>query len=325
MKILNIFKSSKETGLKSLQQQLKNAQALASKEIEKSQKQLSKGLHKSERVLKKRSRQIQNQSKQWLEQITPQQFSPKPVTGSKIKSTVGILGLILGVAALAGLGLVASNRLRNRQAAKKSDLRPYPGLNLEKFSGQWYEIARFQNTAKGKVAGMKVDYSLKANHDLEVTYTYYKDSLEGQAKTSSHTLKVPDSNQNARLIKKQGLKEINYWILEVGDNYSYAVIATPAKDHLWILSRKPQMSESVYEKLVTQLELQGFATDKLVEVPQAEGQSLPLHIHLQDLKNKKDAYYKAGAEHEQHHGPDGNGHIGPDAKKKMKQQNRKIE
>ena len=111
----------------------------------------------------------------------------------------------------------------------------------------------------------------------------------------------------------------------MGDNYSYAVIATPSKDHLWILSRKPQISDSIYQKLLTRLELQGFDIGRLVQVPQAEGESLPLHVHLQDLQNKKDAYYKAGSEHEQHHGPNGNGHSRLDAKQKMKQQNRKID
>lgn len=321
MKVLNLFKK-KTPGLKSLQKQFKHAQEVASKEIEKSQKQLSKGLHKSERVLKNRSRRLQAQSKEWLAQITPQQFSPQPVKRSSTKYVLGMLGTVLGLIAVGGVSVVAANRLRNRQAVKKTDLRPYPGLNLEKFSGQWYEIARFENSKKGKVAGMKVDYSLKSNQDLEVTYTYYKEHLEGQAKTSSHTLKVPDSNQNARLVKKQGLTETNYWILEVGDQYNYAVIATPAKDHLWILSRKPQMNDELYDKLIAQLELQGFATDKLHKVPQAEGESLPLHVHLQDLQNKKEAYFK-GPEHEQNHGPNGNHRF--DSKQRMKQQNRKID
>ena len=54
-----------------------------------------------------------------------------------------------------------------------------------------------------------------------------------------------------------------YWIIDLADDYSYAVVSHPNKKYLWILSRTPQMDAQVYEQILLRLKSKGFDLDKI--------------------------------------------------------------
>ena len=57
----------------------------------------------------------------------------------------------------------------------------------------------------------------------------------------------------------------DYWIVDLADDYTYAAVATPDSQYLWLLARQPQLEESVYQQLVKRVAKQGFAVEKLVK------------------------------------------------------------
>ncbi len=63
----------------------------------------------------------------------------------------------------------------------------------------------------------------------------------------------------------------DYWIIQLGENYEYAVVGSPKKNYLWILYRKPVMDEALYKKILAKLVGQGYDINKLIkDVPQVK-------------------------------------------------------
>jgi len=60
----------------------------------------------------------------------------------------------------------------------------------------------------------------------------------------------------------------DYWVIDLGENYEYAVIGHPGRKYLWILSRTPEMDENVYNEILDRLEKQDYDTTKLFTSPQ---------------------------------------------------------
>ena len=61
----------------------------------------------------------------------------------------------------------------------------------------------------------------------------------------------------------------DYWIIDLGDDYQYAVVGHLGRDYLWILSRTPTMTEPIYQSIVTRLQNQGYETARLVSTLQS--------------------------------------------------------
>jgi apolipoprotein D and lipocalin family protein len=60
----------------------------------------------------------------------------------------------------------------------------------------------------------------------------------------------------------------DYWIIDLSDDYAYAVVGHPGRDYLWILARNPTMAEATYQSIVTRLQAQGYETSRLVRTLQ---------------------------------------------------------
>jgi apolipoprotein D and lipocalin family protein len=173
----------------------------------------------------------------------------------------------LGVLSFAGAGLVLANRLKLRQELKKSDLQSMIGLNLEKFVGSWYEIAKFPHRGNTRKVGVMVNYEMIDPLTIKENYIYQEGDFDSKIIEQSNTLHLVDPANPARMQKERtGPLAMNYWVLEVGFDYDYAVIGTPDRQHLWILSRTHQLSPDKYDALMHRLKAQGFAVQDLIRV-----------------------------------------------------------
>ena len=63
----------------------------------------------------------------------------------------------------------------------------------------------------------------------------------------------------------------DYWIVDLSDDYSYAVVGHPGRDYCWILSRNPTMAEATNRSIVARLHVQGYETSRLVRTLQVAG------------------------------------------------------
>ena len=94
---------------------------------------------------------------------------------------------------------------------------------------------------------------------------------EGKTKISTAKAFVEDGSGNAKL-KVQFFWPLKgkYWIIDLAKDYSYAVVGHPNHNYLWILSRTPEIDDTLYEKLLEGIAEKGFDIGKLEKTIQSE-------------------------------------------------------
>lgn len=139
-------------------------------------------------------------------------------------------------------------------------------FNADRYLGKWYEIARFDYRFEKNMDNVTATYSKNPNGTIRVDnkgYNYvkkeWKESI-GEAKF------VKDSSE-ARL-KVSFFKPIwaGYNVLDIDDNYQYALVAGSSLQYLWILSRTPEIPESIRQRFLEKAEKLGYNTDELIWV-----------------------------------------------------------
>ena len=156
--------------------------------------------------------------------------------------------------------------------AKDLPLETVDKVDLNRYLGTWYEIARFDQTFQKGCTAVSAIYSKRKDGDINVDNSCRIGSPQGKLKQSTGRAWVVDTKTNAKLKVQFFLKWFklswfsgDYWIIELDeDNYSYAVIGEPSRQYLWILSRTKTMEESLYNELVARIRDQGFETSKLL-------------------------------------------------------------
>ena len=142
-------------------------------------------------------------------------------------------------------------------------------VDLSRYTGTWYEIANFpQSFQRGCVASMAT-YALRGDDEVDVLNRCRKDSLDGPEKSARGRARIVDKSSNAKL-EVSFLRPFwgDYWIIDLGVNYEFAVVGHPSRDYLWILSRTQTMDPRVYDAIVARLAAQGYETNRLVRALQ---------------------------------------------------------
>jgi len=165
----------------------------------------------------------------------------------------------------AAVGCSSSQKIKNMQLVDE--------VNLDRFIGKWYEIARFPHRFEEGLVGVTATYEYKENGKIKVINQGYKDSLDGELKTAIGKAKLAKSGNPAHLkVSFFWIFYADYLILELGENYDYALIGSTSDKYLWILSRTPQMDDNTYTMLVQKAKERGYDVDKLSLVPQKESE-----------------------------------------------------
>ena len=145
-----------------------------------------------------------------------------------------------------------------------SPLETVSNINLDRYLGKWYEIASFpQWFQKGCVAS-SATYTLRPDGEIEVLNQCRKETLDGKLKTAKGKAWIVDRKTNAKLkVRFFWPFSGDYWIIDIGENYQYAVVGHPKRNYLWILSRTPQMDPAVYDGILERLRKQQYDLNRL--------------------------------------------------------------
>ncbi len=140
----------------------------------------------------------------------------------------------------------------------------YSKVDLKRYIGKWHEIARlpmfFQRNC---VSDVTADYSLRPDGKIGVRNQCRQ--KDGTLSTASGTARVVDPSTNAKLkVSFFWPFSGDYWILDLGPDYEYAMVGEPGRKYLWFLSRKPELNEETYLKLVAKAKMLGFDTSRLI-------------------------------------------------------------
>lgn len=153
-------------------------------------------------------------------------------------------------------------------AGDKQPLQIVSHVDLQKYAGTWYEIARYPNRFQRDCVGnVTATYELREDGKVRVINSCREE--DGDTKTAKGTATVVDSKTNARLkVTFFWPFSGDYWIINLGPNYEYAVVGEPSRKYLWILSRTPHMDEETYQILLQRIAKQGYDPSRLVRTPQ---------------------------------------------------------
>ena len=143
-------------------------------------------------------------------------------------------------------------------------------VDLNRYVGTWYEIARFPHSFEKNLTGVTATYTLRDDGRISVLNQGYKHTLDGKLKKARAVAKVPDKSQPGKLkVYFFPLFGAAYNILELDqENYQYALVGSSSADYLWILGREPVMQDDIYRMLVNKAEQRGYEVNKLTRVVQ---------------------------------------------------------
>jgi apolipoprotein D and lipocalin family protein len=128
-------------------------------------------------------------------------------------------------------------------------------VELSRYTGTWYEIARYPNRFQKDCTDTSAAYKLGSNGSFTVLNSCVKD---GTLDTAKGKAQVVDPTTNAKLKASFFWPSDDYWIIDLGADYDYAVVSGPDRKYLWILSRSPHMDDALYGQILQRLKKQGF-------------------------------------------------------------------
>lgn len=142
-------------------------------------------------------------------------------------------------------------------------------VDLSRYVGQWYEIARYPNRFQKGCVGSRATYTLRDDGRINVVNACYDKSFAGTLRSAKGKAWVVDTETNARLkVSFFWPFAGDYWIIDLDQDYEYAVIGHPKRKYLWILSRTPEMSDEVYQSILMRLQNQEYNTAQLIRTKQ---------------------------------------------------------
>lgn len=144
-----------------------------------------------------------------------------------------------------------------------------PSVDLGRYLGTWYEIASIpQRFTKGCTA-TKATYSMRPDGDIRVVNECRKGSPTGELSVAEGKAWVVDKTTNARLkVSFFWPFSGDYWIIELGSDYEYAVVGHPNREYFWLLSRTRQVDEALYQGILGRMAALGYDTNQILRTQQ---------------------------------------------------------
>ncbi len=154
---------------------------------------------------------------------------------------------------------------------------PVDSVDLDRYAGRWYEVARFPNSFQSDCAGETVaEYERLTSGQIRVVNQCRQ--ADGTMKRAEGRAKLADRDGPTSKLKVRFAPAFlsflpmvwgKYWVLDLTEDYSAALVGDPGRKYLWVLSRTPVMTDSIYRRMVATAERQGFDVRRLQLSPAA--------------------------------------------------------
>lgn len=155
----------------------------------------------------------------------------------------------------------------------QSPVQAIPKVDLNLYSGTWYEIASFPAPFQpADCTGTTATYTLNVDGSIKVWNQCYQPTAAGVDQLLRVEGRAVPANAGKSQLKVSffGPFAGDYWVLDLDDNYQTALVGTPDRRFLWILHRDSQLDAGTYKRLLALAQQQGFDTQKLRRTPPRE-------------------------------------------------------
>ena len=192
--------------------------------------------------------------------------------------------LILNLALINPLYMESAYSLESRK------LEVVSSLDLKKFQGTWYEIAHNPWFPEKGCFYMIANYKLTKENNIKVTNICRKNGMDGQISKVSGIAWLVDPKIKAKWeVQFIWPFTLDYWVIEIEENYNYAVIGEPDRENLWILSRKPIMEKELLSRIIKNTKSKGYDLSNLILTPQDPINSTCMTQWIEEVDKNKGA------------------------------------
>lgn len=153
-------------------------------------------------------------------------------------------------------------------------VKPVQGFEADRYLGTWYEIARFDHSFERGLSQITANYSMRDDGGIRVLNRGYN-AEEGEWNEAEGKAYFVEDKQTGHLkVSFFGPFYASYVVAELDkENYHYSLVTGPDKTYLWILSRTPELPQTVLDGLIKKAKSLGFDTSKLIWVEHKDSQS----------------------------------------------------
>lgn len=156
------------------------------------------------------------------------------------------------------------------QKSEKMDNSTVKELELPHYLGTWYEIARFDHRFERGLVGVKATYSMRDDGKIKVLNQGYENTLDGKLSVAEGKAKLTDEPGKLK-VSFFWIFYADYFVMELDENYKWALIGSKSDKYLWILSRTPKLEENVKNLILHHASKRGYDTSKLIWAEQNAG------------------------------------------------------
>lgn len=166
------------------------------------------------------------------------------------------------------LGMLTTPVLAGAAAAEPRSPEAVPSLDLNRYAGKWYEIARLPNRFQRECAGeTTATYSLR--DDGKITVLNQCRAADGRVKSAKGTAKLASAKGPNSKLKVTFFWPFygDYWVIGLDPDYKWALVGGPDRKYLWILSREADMDEALFGRILELARGQGYDVSRLLRAP----------------------------------------------------------
>ena len=147
---------------------------------------------------------------------------------------------------------------------------PIATLDVPRYMGTWYEIAKFPNRFQAKcVAHTRARYLAQPNATVQVLNSC--ETADGSTMDALGLARQPDGPSSPKLQVRFAPAWLSwlpmvwgdYWVIDLDADYQLAAVSDSQREFLWVLSRTPHVPAKTYDALLERLKAQHFDVSKL--------------------------------------------------------------
>lgn len=144
---------------------------------------------------------------------------------------------------------------------------PVDNFEVERYLGQWYEIARFDHSFERGLSNVTATYAMRDDGGITVINRGYAQESGEWDEAEGKAYFVSSKDQGHLKVSFFGPFYASYVIMKLDkENYQYALVTGPDRDYLWLLARTPSLPQSTLDELLDFARQKGYNTDQLIWV-----------------------------------------------------------
>ena len=144
-------------------------------------------------------------------------------------------------------------------------IEPVKELDINRYLGQWHEIARLDHSFEKGLSKVTANYQLRDDGGIDVVNRGWSEEKTQWKEAQGKAYRVGEFNGHLK-VSFFGPFYGAYVVIELGENYDYSIVTGPSRKYLWLLARTSKVSDQVRSRFKQVAQKNGFDLTNLIWV-----------------------------------------------------------